>query len=147
MVSAALRNLLGSLIRMFARVQPEKTLVFATPKGERHEFGILCAAMLAASGGLGIAYLGVDLPSEEIIDAAKKTNATVLALGLKAAMPSKDVFKELRRISERLPESIELWVGGIGSADMVRDIKTTRAMYLSDLTILERELSRLGARF
>ena len=56
MVSSVLRSLIGSLVRVFTRQQPAVTLLFATPKGERHEFGILCAAMLAAAGGLGIAY-------------------------------------------------------------------------------------------
>jgi len=147
MVSASLRNLAGSLVRLFTRVQPAKTLLFATPKGELHEFGILCAAMLAGAGGLGVAYLGVSLPSAEIIDAAKKTGAEVVVLGFKAAISSKDSLKELHRISEGIPVSTELWVGGIRSGDTVREIKTTRARYLRDLTILEQELVRLGARF
>ena len=147
MVSAALRNLVGSLARLFTRVQPAKTLLFATPKGELHEFGILCAAMLAGAGGLGVAYLGVNLPSAEIVDAASKTKAEVVVLGFKAAISSKDSLKELHRISDGLPVSTELWVGGIRSAATVREVKTTRARYLPDLSILEQELVRLGARF
>ena len=147
MVSAALRNLVGSLVRIFTRVQPAKTLLFATPKGELHEFGILCAAMLAGAGGLGVSYLGVNLPAAEIIDVAKKTEAEVVVLGFKAAISSKESLKELRHISEGIPVSTELWVGGVRSADTVREIKTTRARYLRDLTILEQELVRLGAHF
>ena len=147
MVSSALRSLLGSLVRLFTRHQAAATLLFATPKGERHEFGILCAAMLAASGGLGIAYLGVDLPHHEIIDSAEKTKAKILVLGVKAAVSSKESLKELHRLSEELPESTELWVGGIRSADVVREIKATRAVYLKDLAIFEQKLIRMGAHF
>jgi len=147
MVSAALRNLVGSLVRLFARTQPKTSLLFATPKGEMHEFGILCAAMLAGAGGLGVAYLGVNLPSAEIIDAARKTGAEVVVLSVKAAVSGKASMKELHRISEGLPASTELWVGGVHSPHIVKEITTTRARYLRDLTILEQELARLGARF
>ena len=147
MVSAALRNLVGSLVRLFARTQPKTSLLFATPKGEMHEFGILCAAMLAGAGGLGVAYLGVNLPSSEIIDAARKTGAEVVVLSVKAAVSGKASMKELHRISEGLPASTELWVGGVHSPHIVKEITTTRARYLRDLTILEQELARLGARF
>jgi len=147
MVSAALRNLVGSLVRLFTRTQPKTTLLFATPKGEMHEFGILCAAMLAGAGGLGVAYLGVNLPSSEIIDAARKTGAEVVVLSVKAAVSGKASMKELHRISEGLPASTELWVGGVHSPHIVKEITTTRARYLRDLTILEQELARLGARF
>ena len=80
---------------------------------------ILCAAMLAASGGLGVAYLGADLPSSEIIDAVGKTKAAVLVLGLKGAVSVKEPMRELHRIAEKLPLPVELWVGGVRSADLV----------------------------
>jgi DNA-binding transcriptional MerR regulator/methylmalonyl-CoA mutase cobalamin-binding subunit len=145
MVSAALRSLLGSLVRRCTTVRPATTFLFATTKGERHEFGILCAAMLAAAGGLRIAYLGIDIPGSEILEAAQRTNARVLVLGMKAATSSKDSLKELGRVSEKLPGSMELWVGGIHSANVLRDIKATRAIYLSDFDAFERELVRFGA--
>ena len=145
MVSAALRGLLGSLVRRCTKVRPGTTFLFATTKGERHEFGILCAAMLAASGGLRIAYLGVDLPSSEILEAAQRTNARVLVLGMKAATSGKDSLKELARVAEKLPGSMELWVGGIRSANVLREIKATRAVYLSDFDVFDKELVRLGA--
>jgi methylmalonyl-CoA mutase cobalamin-binding subunit len=103
--------------------------------------------MLAASAGLGVAYLGVDTPSQEIIDAAKKMEAAVVVLGLKAAISSKQSLMELHRILAGLPESTELWVGGVHSPDIVTEIKTTRALYLPDLKGLEQELARLGAHF
>ena len=57
-------------------------LLFATPSGERHEIGTLGAAMLAASSGLGVAYLGPDLPAREIVESVRPAGAQVLVLGL-----------------------------------------------------------------
>ena len=70
---------------MYARRRRAGRLLFATPPGERHEIGTLGAAMLAASGGLGVAYLGADLPAREIVDSVKPAGAQVLVLGLTTA--------------------------------------------------------------
>jgi MerR family transcriptional regulator, light-induced transcriptional regulator len=146
MVSAALRGLLGSLVRRCTPAQSATTLLFATIKGERHEFGILCAAMLAASGGLGIAYIGVDLPVTEIVEAARLASVRALVLGMKAATSFKESMKELGRLAEKLPESVELWVGGLPSSDVAPGARVARANYLPDFDAFEKELVRLGAR-
>jgi methanogenic corrinoid protein MtbC1 len=147
MTSAILRNLLGGMVRLYARASPPATLLFATPSGELHEFGILCAGMLAAAGGLGIVYLGPSLPAPEIVDAAKAASVQVVVLGLKGATSSKEPMKEMQRISQTLPQEIELWAGGLASPELIRQLRKTRALFLPDFNGLEQHLSRRGARF
>ena len=72
MASAVLRNLFGSMLRMYKPMEPVVKLILATPSGEHHEFGILAAAMLAAPLGLEPIYLGANLPSAEIAAAAER---------------------------------------------------------------------------
>ena len=50
MTSSILRNLLGGLVRLSTSSTPSQRILFATPSGELHEFGILAAAMLAYFG-------------------------------------------------------------------------------------------------
>ncbi|HSB08362.1 MAG TPA: MerR family transcriptional regulator [Blastocatellia bacterium] len=147
MISAILRNQLGALIRVYARGAPPTTLLFATTAGEQHEFGILCAGMLAAAGGLGIVYLGPSLPAREIVETAERTSVQVVVIGLKGATSSKEPLKELQQISQTLPEGIELWVGGSTSRELTRQIKRTRALFIPDFKTLEQQLNRRGARF
>jgi MerR family transcriptional regulator, light-induced transcriptional regulator len=147
MTSAILRNLLGGLVRLYARASPPATLLFATPSGEQHDFGIQCAAMLAAAGGLGIIYLGASLPADDIVDATKRSSVQVVALGIKGATSSKEPLREIQRISQNLPEGIELWIGGPSSHELARQIKKTRALFLPDFNALEQHLTRCGARF
>jgi MerR family transcriptional regulator, light-induced transcriptional regulator len=147
MTSALLRNLLGGLVRLYARASPPATLLLATPSGERHEFGILCAAMLAAAGGLGIVYLGASLPASEIVDAAKRASVQVVVLAIKGATSSKEPLREIQRISQALPEGVELWTGGPTSHELGRQIRKTRALFLPDFNALEQHLTRCGARF
>jgi DNA-binding transcriptional MerR regulator/methylmalonyl-CoA mutase cobalamin-binding subunit len=147
LTSAILRNLLGSLVRLYSRASSPATIVLATPTGEHHEFGVLSAAMLAAGGGLGIVYLGADLPAREIVDAAIKTESQAVVLGLKGAGEWKESINELQQVSKELPEKIELWIGGMDSQTLMRQVKKTRAVVLSDFDALEKNLMRLGAKF
>ena len=82
LMSSTMRNILGSFLRLYARPDASTRLLFATLAGERHEIGTLGAAMLAASSGLGVAYLGPDLPAREIVESVRPAGAQVLVLGL-----------------------------------------------------------------
>ena len=82
LMSSTVRHILGSFLRLYARPDAKVRLLFATPSGDRHEIGTLGAAMLAASAGLGVAYLGPDLPAREIVESVTPAGAHVLVLGL-----------------------------------------------------------------
>lgn len=147
MASALLRNLVGALVPLYRRSSPASKLLFATPSGERHEFGILLAAMLAAGGGLGVVYLGADLPAAEIVVAAQKTAPQAVALGLIGANGAGEALKELQEVSQKLPAQIELWVGGPRGEALIQEVRKTRALLIEDFSMLEQHLIRLGARF
>lgn len=147
MTSALLRNLLGALIPLHQRSSPSIRLMFATPSGEQHEFGILLSAMLAVGGGLGIIFLGANLPADEIVLAAQKTAPQVVVLGFIGANGARAGISEVRKIAHKLPSQIELWVGGTQSESLIADIRETRALMIEDFDALEQHLIRLGARF
>ncbi len=144
MTSALLRNVLGALIPLHQRSSPSTRLLFATPSGELHEFGILLSAMLAVGGGLGIIYLGANLPAEEIVLAAQKTAPQAVVLGFIGVNTGVD---EVQKIAHKLPSQIELWVGGTQSGSLIEEIRKTRALLIEDFDVLEQHLTRLGARF
>jgi DNA-binding transcriptional MerR regulator len=145
LMSSTLRNILGSFLRLYARPDVAPRLLFATPAGERHEIGTLGAAMLAASSGLGVAYLGPDLPAREIVASVRAAGAQVLVLGLTATSAAKTRDRELRTIVHDLPFEVELWTGGRGAAPHTAVI-TPRGLILRDYNALEQELVRVGGR-
>lgn len=147
MTSALLRNLLGALVTLHRRTAPPGKLLLATPSGELHEMGILLSAMLTVGGGLGIVYLGTNLPAAEIIAAAQKTAPQAVVLGLVGANGASATITEVQEMAHRLPAQIELWVGGVKEPEIIREIKRTRALMIEDFDMLEQHLSRLGARF
>jgi DNA-binding transcriptional MerR regulator len=146
LLSSLVRDVLGSLMRMHARSDVADRMIFATPAGERHELGVLGAAVMAASGGLGAMYLGPEVPAAELVDIAAAVDADVVALGVTGpdgALPA--VAREVETIARSLPRDVELWLGGSAAAGLAAD--HARALVIRDYDALEQELRRLGARF
>ena len=145
LMSSTVRHILGSFLRLYAQPDAKVRLLFATPSGDRHEIGTLGAAMLAASSGLGVAYLGPDLPAREIVESVKPAGAQVLVLGLTTASAGKARERELRAIVRDLPRDVELWAGGRG-AERHAAIISPRGLILSSYDAYLQELVRLGGR-
>ncbi len=145
LMSSTMRNLLGAFLRLYARREISVRLLFATPSGERHEIATLGAAMLAASAGLGVSYLGADLPAREIVDSVLPAGARVLVLGLTTAVADKGRERELKMIVRDLPHDVELWAGGRG-AERHASIIRPRGVILADFIAYQQELVRIGGR-
>ncbi len=145
LMSSAIRHLLGAVIRLHARQDVPARLLFATPAGDRHEIGTLGAAMLAASSGLGVAYLGPDVPARDIVESVKPAGAHVLVLGLTKASAGKAVDRELQTVVNGLPPDVELWAGGPGAARH-SSLIGQRGLVLPDYNAYLQELVRLGGR-
>jgi len=145
LMSSTTRNILGSFLRLYARPVASPRLLFATLSGERHEIGTLGAAMLAASSGLGVAYLGPDLPAREIVESVRPAGAQVLVLGLTTTLADKATTRELRAIVRDLPKEVELWAGGRGAVPHTALI-SPRGLVLQDYNAYQQELVRIGGR-
>jgi methanogenic corrinoid protein MtbC1 len=88
-------------------------IVFATPAGERHDLGLLVAALIAQQASARPIFVGADVPDEELVGCVQKTRAECLALGFVTSSQD-DVVAVLRRLRSALPEGVELWAGGSG---------------------------------
>jgi DNA-binding transcriptional MerR regulator/methylmalonyl-CoA mutase cobalamin-binding subunit len=141
LMSSAMKHLLGSFLRLHARADSAVRLLFATPSGDRHEIGILGAAMLAASRGLGVSYLGADLPAAQILEAVRAAHVSVVVLGL--TFPTPSVARELRALVRDLPGDVELWAGGAGTEQYSR-LLGTRARILREFDAYLQQLEYLA---
>lgn len=140
LVSQMLRNLLGSMVRLFRPSNASARMILATPAGEPHEFGILAAAMLASMAGIEPVYLGPDLPAHEIAEAAHRSGARVILLGI--TVIKKSTANEARALAAAMPEAGELWLGGAhaGGLDLGKPGRTI--VLLQDLPAFEVECQR-----
>lgn len=95
-----------------ANVTSSKTIAFATPIGELHEFGIILGALLAKHYGIKFYYLGINLPCESLLKAAKDLEVDTIVLGVTNPVLDKNVLGEyIEKHFERL-SNVDLWVGG-----------------------------------
>lgn len=145
LMSSTMRISLSSFVRLYARPDAPTRLLFATLAGERHEIGTLGAAMLAASSGLSVAYLGPDLPAREIVESVRPAGAKALVLGLTSTSAGKAKERELRTIVRDLPKDVELWAGGRGAVRHAALI-SPRGLVLRDYNAYQQELARIGGR-
>lgn len=147
LLSGAVRSVLGTMVRVYSKENVPKRMLFVTPAGERHEFGILAAAMLAAAGGLGVVYMGADLPARLIVDAAARSGVDVVVLGLIYSGATRAVRAEVEYIADHLPGKVELWVGGQLAFDLDGKDAGRRIVRLEDFDALEQQLVGIGATF
>ena len=146
--SSILRSMLGTLIRLYGREDTPRKLMFATPSGELHEFGILSAAMLAAAGGLGTLYVGPDLPAEELAEATRKTQVAAVVLGVAIEADKVDFLKDyLARVQESLPNRVELMVGGKLEEEMQAFMNERGIVHFGNLQQYEVYIRKFGALF
>jgi MerR family transcriptional regulator, light-induced transcriptional regulator len=145
MITALLSGLFASMLRLYAPANPRAKLLMATPENEHHGFGILAAAMLSAAGGLGPIHLGTNLPTRDIIQAARKTETNVILLGLCGAK-SETAVPVLQAIQSKVLSRTKLWVGG-ASPPVAEAASKLGWIVLKDFQALERQLEFLGTRF
>ena len=145
LASAVVRSFLGNLERAAQPPTSAPSAVFATPRGQHHELGALMAAVLAASDGWRVVYLGPSLPAEEITGAAHKSNARVVALSLVYPSDDPDIPDELRRVQQFLPEGASLVVGGRVAASYSDALASIGATAVSDLADFRTQMAALRA--
>jgi DNA-binding transcriptional MerR regulator/methylmalonyl-CoA mutase cobalamin-binding subunit len=144
-VSAALRHLLGSMLRMHPSRPDRPGILFGTVSGERHEFGILLLCLLAAGKGFRCHYLGPDLPADELARAAVELRVAVVGVSLVYVQDAAFTAGQIAMVSEALPDEIELWIGGHGAGTVAPLLPEQYSVHVADVADFERRLALLNA--
>lgn len=90
-------------------------IVFATPQDERHDLGLLVAAVLAKHEGATPIFVGADVPEADLVATVRTARAEALALGF-VTLPRERVESVLRSVRRALPPQVAIWAGGAGIA-------------------------------
>ena len=145
LVSTVVRRNVGLMLDAYDRSARRAAVVFATLPGERHEFGLLMSAMVCASRGFKVHYLGTDLPPAEIARFARESGAVGVALSVVLQDRLADVPAQLGELASGLPESAQVWLGGNGARSLPRDQLPANCVVLQDGVELEQRLEMLAA--
>lgn len=141
LASAMVRSLLGTLRVAQPPGDGAPEVVVTTPAGQIHELGALMAALVAASDGWRVTYLGPNLPAEEIAAAARQRGARAVALSIIYPVDDPRLFDELRRLHHHLPGHVAIVAGGRGAAACERVVPGLRRV--DDLGALRDALEGL----
>jgi DNA-binding transcriptional MerR regulator len=140
LATGILRSLLGAALQPTASSLVGPRIVFATPTGERHELGLLMAALTALGAGANPVYLGVELPVEDLLGAVEDTGAAALALSL-VTIPTSQATRTVSALRGGLADAAHLWLGGAGASDI--DLPDA-AERIESLEELEQRVALLG---
>jgi cobalamin-dependent methionine synthase I len=133
--------LLSSLFRLYPPDEAADSIVLATPAEERHEFGILIAALIAATRGWRVIYLGIDLPAAEIVRAVKLSRSRVLLISV-VHQQNPDTEKELKFVAEQIPHNCRVWIAGAEAYNHRDLIEQADWILIRDFDDLDDRLKR-----
>jgi DNA-binding transcriptional MerR regulator/methylmalonyl-CoA mutase cobalamin-binding subunit len=114
-LSVNLRRVLAWVIDSLPVDEDAPVIACTTPAHQRHELGAMLAGIAATEERWRVAYLGADLPAEDIAIGAKLTGASVVAVSMVYVRDYDDARKEIRKIRKALPRGVMLVVGGAGA--------------------------------
>lgn len=114
-LSVNLRRVLAWMIDSVPVNDDAPVIVCTTPAHQRHELGAMLAAIAATEEHWRVAYLGPDLPAEDIALGAKVTRASVVAVSVVYSRDKEIIRKELKTLKSKLPKNVMLVAGGAGT--------------------------------
>ena len=105
-----MRQALASLTAAAPDTAPR--VLLTTLPGEHHGLGLLMAQTLLAIEGCVCLSLGLQTPVLDIVAAAVRQRADIVALSSSGCMKANDLHGALTDLRQRLEVSTELWAGG-----------------------------------
>jgi methylmalonyl-CoA mutase cobalamin-binding subunit len=94
-------------------------LLFLTLNGEWHKIGLLLAAVLFRSAGLGCLLIHEELPLSEVPQLALDLDVAAVALSFSSHYPTRQAKKDLALLRNKLDPKIRLIAGGQAVQDGV----------------------------
>jgi len=139
-LSERLADVMRSLRLPFDYRASGPLVICATLLGEAHALGLQMAALVLASAGLRVIYLGTEIPTAELARVARDLDARVVALSVSAAADGQAVRRHVARLREVLPRPVLLLLGGQGAPAARGDAVTA-----GDFAALDRWARGLNA--
>jgi DNA-binding transcriptional MerR regulator/methylmalonyl-CoA mutase cobalamin-binding subunit len=143
LVSTIVRKHIGLIVESYDRTARRQAIVFATLPGERHELGLLMSAMVCASHGCKVHYLGADLPPQEVARYAQAVGAAVVALSVVLHDGLRDLPAQLAAMREILGPDVPIWIGGLAAQAIERSALPAQCLVIGDQAELEQRLDVL----
>lgn len=130
LVRAQLKSLMTRRLEQVPTAEGARRLLFTTPAGQLHEFGILAGSVLAKEAGFDVLYLGPDLPTEDIIWSVAKTKTDILVLSVVRRM-DEEQMRQMDRLVDTVAPNVPVWIGCPPDHPLIR--RTPKATFISSI--------------
>jgi DNA-binding transcriptional MerR regulator/methylmalonyl-CoA mutase cobalamin-binding subunit len=137
LVSSLLRMRLLAVLSPPARGQRAR-LLFATLPGERHELGLIGAALQVHEAGVPLLYLGTELPAAEIARVAARLDVGGVALSSVDPRQARPALEELRELDASLAPGLPVWLGGANARYLAEELRSQRIRPVDDAHLIAR---------
>lgn len=152
-LAVAQERLVSSLLRMRLLAvlgppprEPRPRALFATLPGERHELGLIGAALQANEAGVPVLYLGTELPAVEIARVATRLDAAGVALSSVDPAQARGALAELRELDTALAPGVPVWLGGANARYLAEELGSPRIRAVADVQPMVRGVRAAAAR-
>lgn len=114
--SACVKRILLSMVNNMHNLSANRaSMMFATPSGEPHEFGLLMSCLLAAEQQYNCYYLGADVPGADIVEAVVNLKVEIVVLSLLKSPSDPETLVELNHVMSALgDQGVTVWLAGRG---------------------------------
>lgn len=116
MFTESIQIVLRNAIHSVPRQSRSPRVLLTTFPQEPHGLGLLMAEAMFVLDGCSTLSLGTQTPMWDIVQAALRQKAEIVALSFSASMNRQQVVDSLRELRHQLPPSIEIWAGGSNPA-------------------------------
>lgn len=140
--AAQLTTQLRLLLSAYEDAERPPVVLLATLPGELHALGLEMAAVYLASGAASPRLAGVDLPPEQIADAARALEADVVGISVSLAADARSTERNLRKLLRALPRRCRVWIGGAGAASL--DLGDEAAEVIAAWSEVDEAIAGLG---
>jgi MerR family transcriptional regulator, light-induced transcriptional regulator len=144
--SVALRNALGFLLETMQGAAGGPRLVATTPPEERHEFGAMMAAIVAAAAGWEVTYVGPDLPAADLGAAVRERGARAVLLSIAAHHERARLDAELRAARDIVGPEVAIIVGGAAATRHAQTLAHIGATVTEEFAVMRSLLERVAGR-
>jgi methanogenic corrinoid protein MtbC1 len=107
-MQVVLRNAIGNIPAPLGA----PSVLLTTFPNEYHGLGLLMAEAILALDGCRCTSLGTRTPIWDIVLAAGAHEADIVALSFSACLNPKQVLEGLAELRSKLPDAVDIWVGG-----------------------------------
>jgi MerR family transcriptional regulator, light-induced transcriptional regulator len=142
--SHAMLRRLSAAFEAAGRLDVEHPVLVGLPPGSRHELGALAFATAARRRGIGVVYLGADVPETSWIDAAQVTGARGVVIGIPTLADGPTAQGVAEAVSDLPGVLVAAGGGGVAHADLPSSVLRLPDRIVDAAVALEQQLAAVS---